>query len=151
MAIIPHHINQKGLSLIELIIVVAILGVLGAIAIPMYRDYVTTAKRSQATTALEQFPILLETYRAENGQFPPTGTYNYKEDKDGNVTEDKITDTEGNGGANLAAFTPRGATDLSGAVMFDFSLTIDATRTNATFSATGVREGNGINVSSSYQ
>ena len=43
--------NQKGLTVIELMVVVAILGILAAVAIPAWRDYLVRAKVQQAADA----------------------------------------------------------------------------------------------------
>ncbi len=58
--------RRKGFTLVELMIVVAILGILSAIAIPMYRNYVSTAKKSEAKANLQTIRLLEEQYYADN-------------------------------------------------------------------------------------
>jgi len=64
----PHRHN-KGLTLLEVLVVVAIVGILAAIAIPSYNSYITRARRSEAKTVLEQVRAAQEMWRAERGSY----------------------------------------------------------------------------------
>ena len=59
--------KQKGFTLIELMIVVAIIGVLAAVAIPAYSDYTAKAQVSEAFTLSSSAKQLVALYQAENG------------------------------------------------------------------------------------
>jgi type IV pilus assembly protein PilE len=61
--------GKQGVTLIEIMIVVAIVGMLAAIAIPAYNDYITRSRRSDAFTALETVRAAQEMYRAERGGY----------------------------------------------------------------------------------
>lgn len=61
--------DKRGMTLLELMIVVAIVGILAAVAIPAYNNYVTRSRRSDAFTALETVRAAQEMYRAERGEY----------------------------------------------------------------------------------
>jgi len=66
---------QKGFTLIELMIVVAIIGILAAIAIPQYQDYITRAKLSKAVSFVDPIKLAMANYAQENaGTFPSSGS-----------------------------------------------------------------------------
>lgn len=62
--------NQQGFTLIELMIVVAVIGILTAIAMPNYTDYVKRGKAAEATSQLSQMSSKLERYYSD--QTPPS-------------------------------------------------------------------------------
>ncbi len=58
---------QKGFTLIELMIVVAIVGVLAAVAVPAYQTYTQKAKFSEVVSAVAPFKLGIETCFQEQG------------------------------------------------------------------------------------
>ena len=58
--------NNRGFSLIELMIVVVVIGILGAIAYPSYVDYVTKSRRSDGMDALLSCQAAQEKWRVSN-------------------------------------------------------------------------------------
>ncbi|TDS82490.1 pilin [Comamonas sp. JUb58] len=61
---------QKGFTLIELMIVVAIIGILAAIALPAYQDYTARSQMSEAMTLASGQKGAVSEYWANNGAFP---------------------------------------------------------------------------------
>ena len=62
---------KKGFTLIELMIVVAIIGILAAIAIPNFLKYQAKSKQSEAKMNLGSMGTSAESYHAENDSYKP--------------------------------------------------------------------------------
>lgn len=70
----PTPARQKGVTLIELMIVVAIIGIIAAVGYPSYRNYTLDAKRSDAYTALTRLASQQERYYADNNEYATKAT-----------------------------------------------------------------------------
>ncbi|ENY4652974.1 pilin, partial [Neisseria gonorrhoeae] len=61
---------QKGFTLIELMIVIAIVGILAAVALPAYQDYTARAQVSEAILLAEGQKSAVTEYYLNNGKWP---------------------------------------------------------------------------------
>jgi type IV pilus assembly protein PilE len=86
----PHRV--RGFTLIELLIVVAIVGVLAAIALPNYSDYIKRGKIIEATQRLSEARVKLEQFFLDNRKYTG-GCANIRTVTGGNDTFDLACDT----------------------------------------------------------
>ena len=67
--------TQKGFTLIELMIVIAIVGILAAIALPAYQDYIVRSKMSEPAAALAEAKTTVAEYYATNAKLPTDSSF----------------------------------------------------------------------------
>ncbi len=109
----------RGFTLIELMIVVAVIGILASIAYPSYREYVLRAARAEARSAL-----------LDNAQF-----------LERNYTLSNNYNVAAGGGAIATASLPRQSTPESGAARYTITLVVNAQTYTLTATPTGAQTG----------
>ena len=62
---IPEKNRRKGFTLIELLIVIAIIGILAAVAIPMYKQHVIRARMAEAINAMRYIATAMSAYKQD--------------------------------------------------------------------------------------
>lgn len=102
--------DRKGITLIEMLIVVAIIGIITAVAIPGYIGQQRKAARTEASSNLQNLRMLAEQFFAENGTY---ATFN------GTAYNQSSTTLQ----TSLPGFRPGTATDLN----YNYSATSNAT------------------------
>ena len=104
--------NMLGVTLMELLIVVVIIGILAAIGYPNYRDFAARAKRTEAKSALLQIATNQERHYLQFNQYSNDMT------ELGFATDPYITDSESYSvtvtGANASNFTAEATYRLGG-------------------------------------
>ncbi len=68
--LIRRRKNQKGFTLIEILIVVVIVAILAAISVPIYLEYVESARASDAKTAISSIWQAAQIYYQDRGEYP---------------------------------------------------------------------------------
>lgn len=63
---------RSGFTLIELVIVIAIVGILAAIAVPAYQEQARKGRRAEATSELGRLQMALERWRADRATYTTT-------------------------------------------------------------------------------
>ena len=88
--------KQQGFTLIELMIVIAIVGILAAIALPAYQDYTVRAKVSEGLAAMAEAKTTIAEYYSANNSFPSLDAAGINTNPDTDIVASLIYSSTGN-------------------------------------------------------
>lgn len=114
--------KQKGFTLLELMMVAAIIAILAKVALPSYQNYIKKARIADATSALADYRVKYENYFLDNKTYPAASTTCLPTTNSAPAlfTVSCVSDT------STYMIT---ATGTAGSLMNQFSYTIDQTNT----------------------
>ena len=104
---------QKGFTLIELMIAVAIIGILASIALPNYQQYVIRASREAAQTELVQLASLQEKIYLNSNAYSLSVTGNYTGQSGGGLGVSSGNTSDGKYSISVAATTAGSTQDFT--------------------------------------
>jgi type IV pilus assembly protein PilE len=125
MASVAHNNRRRGFTLVELLIAIAIMGILMAIALPVYRNHLQRGYRAEARAGLLQAQQWLERAATATGEYPRTDAFPAELTKIPSDSYDIAVQSE-DGATFILTATPKG--NQSGDPCGSYTLTYNGVR-----------------------